>query len=112
VLAKNSNTDYDTEWVDAATGGGGASWGAITGTLTDQADLDAALDGKSDTGHTHTASQISDFNTAADARVTAGIAGKLDKSASVTAIVAITRTAYDALGTPDATTLYIIDEAS
>lgn len=62
VLAKNSNTDYDTEWVDAATGGGGAVWGGITGTLTDQADLAAALDGKSDDGHTHTAADVTDFD--------------------------------------------------
>jgi hypothetical protein len=33
-----------------------------------------ALDGKSATGHTHTASDITNFNTAADARVTLGIA--------------------------------------
>jgi hypothetical protein len=252
VLAKNSDTDYDTEWVDAAAGGGAGAWGGITGTLSDQTDLQAALDGKSPTGHTHaqsdvtgldtalagksdtghthpqsdvtglstalagkadsthshaqsdvtglvtalagksdtghthtaadvtdfdaevsgntdvaantaarhahsnaavldattasfttadetkldgvasgatandtdanlknranhtgtqTASTISDFDTAADARVAAGITGKIDKSASVTAIVAITRTAYDALGTPDATTLYLIDES-
>jgi hypothetical protein len=41
-----------------------------------------ALGGKSDTGHTHTASNVTDFNTAADARVVAGITGKLDTSAA------------------------------
>lgn len=35
-------------------GGGGASWGAITGTLSSQTDLQSALDAKSDTGHNHT----------------------------------------------------------
>jgi hypothetical protein len=82
----------------------GGTWGSITGTLADQTDLDAALDAKSDTGHshaqsdvtgltaaldgkaddahTHTASEVTDFNTAADARVVAGITGKLDTSAA------------------------------
>lgn len=45
VLAKKSAADYDTEWV---TGGGGAAWGAITGTLSSQADLQSALDAKAD----------------------------------------------------------------
>lgn len=35
------------------------------------AEADTLLDGKSDTGHTHTASEITDFNSAADARITA-----------------------------------------
>lgn len=41
--------------VVSATGGPGSSvWGGITGTLSDQTDLNSALSGKSDTGHTHT----------------------------------------------------------
>ena len=36
-----------------ASGAGGASWGTITGTLSSQTDLNTALSGKSDTGHTH-----------------------------------------------------------
>jgi hypothetical protein len=44
VLAKNSNTNYDTEWVDVS----GGAWGTITGTLSNQTDLQAALDGKFD----------------------------------------------------------------
>lgn len=39
-------------------GGGGGTWGSITGTLSDQTDLQTALDGKSDTGHTHALSDI------------------------------------------------------
>lgn len=62
VLAKNSNTDYDTEWVDAATGGGGAAWGGITGTLADQTDLATALNGKASSSHTHTAADVTDFD--------------------------------------------------
>ncbi|MGW9587506.1 hypothetical protein [Microbacterium sp. NPDC055455] len=95
-----SDFDDAVQAIVDASPGGGAAWGGITGTLEDQTDLATVLDGKSDDGHTHaqadvtgltaalagkadsahthTASQISDFNTAADARVTAGITGKLD----------------------------------
>jgi hypothetical protein len=41
----------------------GAEWGGITGTLSNQTDLQSALDGKSNTGHTHTASEVTDFDT-------------------------------------------------
>jgi hypothetical protein len=34
-------------------GPGGASWGGITGTLSNQADLQTELDGKSPSGHNH-----------------------------------------------------------
>jgi hypothetical protein len=34
-------------------GGGGSVWGGISGTLSDQTDLQAALNSKSNTGHTH-----------------------------------------------------------
>ena len=40
------------------TGGGGGTWGTITGTLSDQADLQAALDAKANTSHTHAPSDI------------------------------------------------------
>lgn len=52
-------------------GGGSSTWGSITGTLADQTDLQDALDAKADAAHTHTASQVTDFNTAADARIAA-----------------------------------------
>ncbi len=38
--------------------GGGADWGDIGGTLSDQTDLQEALDGKADTSHTHSATDI------------------------------------------------------
>ena len=44
VLAVNGAED-DVEWV-AASGGGGGTWGSITGTLSAQTDLQAALDAK------------------------------------------------------------------
>lgn len=42
----------DGEWVPVALPGS-ANWGAITGTMADQTDLQAALDDKADTDHTH-----------------------------------------------------------
>ncbi|MEE1963555.1 tail fiber domain-containing protein [Allomuricauda taeanensis] len=39
-------------------GGGGGSWGEITGTLSDQGDLQSALDGKASTSHSHTFASI------------------------------------------------------
>lgn len=39
--------EYDgAAWVDVTTGGGGGTWGTITGTLSAQTDLQAALDAK------------------------------------------------------------------
>lgn len=47
--------------------GGSPTWGAITGTLADQTDLDTALDGKAAVSHTHTASQVTDLATTVQA---------------------------------------------
>ena len=46
VLAKKSNANYDTEWVTGGGGGGAAIWGGITGTLSNQLDLQTVLDAK------------------------------------------------------------------
>lgn len=40
----------DGTWLEPAGGGGGGSWGSITGTLSDQADLQDELDAKADAG--------------------------------------------------------------
>jgi len=45
VLRKINGTDFNTEWANPS-GGGGGTWGSITGTLSDQTDLQAALDAK------------------------------------------------------------------
>lgn len=47
ILQKDSSTDYDTSWVNAPSS---AVWGSITGTLSNQTDLQSALDGKLNTG--------------------------------------------------------------
>lgn len=38
----------EAAWIESLGGGGGGTWGSITGTLSDQTDLQAALDGKAD----------------------------------------------------------------
>jgi hypothetical protein len=43
VLAKKSNDDFDTEWVDQGGGISSVTWGSITGFLYDQIDLQDAL---------------------------------------------------------------------
>lgn len=45
VLKKNSASNFDYGWA-AEAGGGGGAWGSITGTLSAQTDLQAALDAK------------------------------------------------------------------
>lgn len=46
--------------------GSSGTWGSITGDIEDQTDLADALDDKSDVGHTHTVSDITDFPTIPD----------------------------------------------
>lgn len=49
ILAKASNASYDTEWVNPLDVS--AVWGQITGTLSNQTDLQTALDGKYSTSN-------------------------------------------------------------
>jgi hypothetical protein len=43
--------------------GGGAAWGDITGTLSNQADLQTALNGKAASSHTHAQSDVTNLTT-------------------------------------------------
>lgn len=56
-------------WGSCAAGGGGA-WGSISGTLTDQTDLVAALAAKSNISHTHAQGDVTGLGTALTARPT------------------------------------------
>mgnify|MGYP001590950592 CR=1 FL=1 len=53
-------TGQDKKWNGSAwiddDGAGGAAWGGVTGTLSDQTDLDTALSGKAASGHNHSGS--------------------------------------------------------
>lgn len=51
--------------INTVTGGGAGVWGAITGTLSSQTDLQTALNGKAATTHTHTLAAITNAGTAA-----------------------------------------------
>jgi hypothetical protein len=53
-------------------GGGVAAWGTITGLLTAQTDLQAALDGKTATGHVHTIANVTGLQAALDGKQAAG----------------------------------------
>jgi hypothetical protein len=61
VLKKSSNLNFDYAWSTDESGAGGAAWGDLTGTLSDQTDLQSALDGKANTSHTHVEADITDF---------------------------------------------------
>jgi hypothetical protein len=54
--------------------GGSTAWGAITGTLTDQADLTTALGDKTDVGHSHQAADLAS-GTLDIARIPTGTTG-------------------------------------
>ena len=96
VLAKKTNSDYDTEWVTGGGGGGAAIWGGITGTLSNQTDLQTVLDSKLSSvtwgSITGTLSNQTDLQSALDAKalkitaITAGtgLTGGGDLSASRT----------------------------
>ncbi len=52
-------------WIAATAG---ATWGSITGTLSNQTDLQNALNGKSNTGHSHIISDVTGLQTALDSK--------------------------------------------
>jgi len=74
TITCNNNKKFE---VTLPSGGGGTSaWGGITGTLSDQTDLQTALNGKSDTGHTHSdaTTSVSGFMSGSDKTKLNGIA--------------------------------------
>lgn len=54
------------------TGGGGALWGGINGTLASQTDLQTALAGKAATGHGHAIADVTGLQTALDGKQASG----------------------------------------
>jgi len=56
VLTADSTKPSGVDWKPVP--GGTGAWGSITGTLSDQTDLQTALQNKSDLNHTHIASQV------------------------------------------------------
>jgi hypothetical protein len=79
TLAING-TDYDLSenrsWTIAS------AWGSITGTLSAQTDLQAALDGKAASTHTHAISDVTGLQTAIDGKAASTILNGLTISAT------------------------------
>ncbi|MFA5567616.1 MAG: hypothetical protein WC972_03110 [Trueperaceae bacterium] len=97
--------------------GGSTAWGDVTGALSDQTDLQAALDLKADSASLGTAAlaDTGDFATAAqgtkaDSAVQPAAIATFVTGDGITDVVAVTQAAYDLL-TPDAGTLYVITDA-
>lgn len=90
VLGKIGNGYAEVDWIDVASGD--VAWGDIIGTLSDQTDLLAALDGKADLTHTHVEADITDLDKYTQAEVDALIAASL-----LVPSVTITTTFYRAL---------------
>ena len=70
-------------WVQVYPASGATvTWGGVTGTLSNQTDLQTALDGKAATGHTHTLADVTDSGGAAalDVGTTAGTVAAGDDS--------------------------------
>lgn len=128
-----ASTAFVKAAVDAIPPGGGVSdWGDITGTLSDQTDLQAALDAKAASSHSHPATGISDSTTVGRAVVTAANAaaarsaiGATDLAIGTTGTTAmagnttlaalggtptvvLTQAAYDAIAPGVPGTLYVV----
>jgi hypothetical protein len=69
VLMADSSQPSGVAWKDAL--GGAAAWGSIAGTLSNQADLQTALQNKSNVNHTHISSQVGLGNVTDDKQVKA-----------------------------------------
>jgi len=73
--------ETNDKWVVAAPpSGGSVYWGDILGTLSDQTDLDTALDGKAPLSHEHTAAEITSL-------ILAAARGGLGKAADLTGLL-------------------------
>lgn len=83
VLQKKSDADQDVEWGDCS--GASTAWGSITGTLSDQTDLDTALGGKVPTTRTVNSKALS-----SDISLTASDVGAQPADATLTALAGVT----------------------
>jgi hypothetical protein len=60
-------------------GGGTPSWGSIQGTLSNQTDLNSALNGKAPTSHAHVISDTTGLQTALDGKLATTVLSGLSK---------------------------------
>lgn len=62
LSASDDTVQKALDTIDNIVIGGAVSWGSITGTLSNQTDLQTALDGKANTAHTHVEVDITDLD--------------------------------------------------
>ena len=74
LTANQSNgiITFDFSGVTGGGGGGSSAWGSITGTLSAQTDLQAALNAKAATTHSHAIADVTGLQAALDAKQAAG----------------------------------------
>ena len=88
---------------------GGATWGSITGTLSNQTDLQAALDAKANTSHTHTESEITDLDKYTQSEVDTALLDKPDISSEDELAGAMQFAVVASMpGSPDPNTIYFV----
>jgi len=73
-MVLSSKIDGTRNWINVTS----AEWGNITGNIDNQTDLKTALNGKSNTGHTHTEAQITDLDKYTKSEVDTALNGKSD----------------------------------
>ena len=74
-VLKYNGTNW-TNQTDSTSGSGSTDWGDINGTLSNQTDLQTALDSKSSTSHTHVEADITDLDKDTSAEVDSKVATK------------------------------------
>lgn len=119
AASSHSHSIANVTGLQAAIDGKAAT--AHTHAVGDVSGLQAALDAKAATAHQHNASDINagtldaaripDLAQSKITGLTTALAGKVAGGNGINAIVKLTQTQYDALGTKDAATLYVIDGA-
>lgn len=68
LVYRDAGDDWTLETKPSGGGGGSSSWGNISGNISNQTDLQAALDAKAASSHTHATTDITS-GTMADARI-------------------------------------------
>jgi len=118
----NLHGHTNKSYLDTVSGSVGTMAYVDTNTYSSATEVNTALQGKSDTGHTHASSDITAMTSYSSGSTNTPILtsdslnvaiGKLEHSMGGVKIVTITQAAYDALvdgGTVDATTLYVITD--
>lgn len=102
-LVKNGLISETESGFSGGGGGGDATWGTITGTLSSQTDLQSALNAKAASSHTHAQSDVTNLVT--DLAAKAPLA-----SPSLTGTPLSTTAAVDTNTTQIATTAYVVGQ--